>query len=100
MEGIGIVLNAIGALLIAYSQFEMNRTISMWLRTLDLTFDQLVMAIEPTVTQPPQITRVRGLVRHWNRDLQRDRWMSPLGWLLFVSGFFILLWVIATRTPH
>ena len=53
MEGIGIALNAIGALFIAYSQVEMNRTVSMWLQTLDLTVDQLVRTVDPQVTQKP-----------------------------------------------
>jgi hypothetical protein len=74
----------IGALFIAYSEFEMNRTISMWLQTLDMTVDQIVQ-------NDVDIVRVRGLEKHWDRDLRRDKWMSPLGWILFLVGYFILI---------
>jgi hypothetical protein len=84
MEGIGIALNGVGALLIAYSQFEMNRTISMWLQTLDMTVDQML-------TSRSDIQRVRGIGDHWDRDLKRDKWMAPIGWLLFVIGYLISL---------
>jgi hypothetical protein len=87
MEGFGIVLQSVGAILIMYSQFEMNRTASMWLRTLDMTLDQLANAA-------PDIVRVRGVDRHWERDLTRDKWLSLFGWLFFVSGYFLLIWQI------
>lgn len=84
MEGIGIASQSIGALLIAYSQFEMNRTISMWLQSLDTTVDQLA-------NKRCDIIRVRGIDEHWDRDLRRDKWMSPIGWVLFVAGEILLL---------
>ena len=84
MEIVGIALNAIGAILIAYSQVEMNRTISMWLRTLDGTVDQMR-------TPSSNIVRVRGIDMHWDRDLKRDRVLSPIGWILFVRGLFLIL---------
>jgi len=84
MEGIGIACQSVGAILIAYSQFEMNRTISMWLPTLDATMDQILSGA-------PDIVRFRGIDRHYERDLRRDRWMSPIGWFLFVVGEIILL---------
>jgi hypothetical protein len=89
MEGFGIVCQSIGAILIAYSQFEMNRTISMWLQSLDGT-------VEGLVSNAGDIVRVRGIDQHWDRDLKRDKWMSPLGWLLFVGGEILLVWHFAT----
>jgi hypothetical protein len=87
MEGFGILLQSIGAILLMYSQFEMNRTASMWLRTLDMTVDQLA-------NNAPDIVRVSGLDRHWERDLKWDKWLSLLGWLCFVGGYFLLIWQI------
>ena len=90
MEGIGIVLQSIGALLIAYSQFEMNRTVSMYLQALDMTVGDII--------GHGDIRRVSGLDQHWNRDLKRDKWLSTIGWILFSAGYFILLNVMLTRT--
>jgi hypothetical protein len=87
MEGFGIVLQSIGAILIMYSQFEMSRTASMWLRTLDMTVDQLA-------SNATDIVRVRGLDQHWEGDLKRDKWLSLFGWLFFVGGYFLLIWQI------
>jgi hypothetical protein len=56
MEGFGIVLQSIGAIFLMYSQFEMNRTASLWLQTLDLTVDQIVSGSD--------ITRFRGIDKH------------------------------------
>jgi hypothetical protein len=92
MEGFGIVLQSVGAILIAYSQSQMNRTISLWLQTLDLTVDRL--------TRGENVVRVTGLDRHWARDLRRDRWMSPIGWLAFMAGYFMLIYELLTRTAH
>jgi hypothetical protein len=89
MEGIGILCQSIGALLIVGSQFEMNRIISIWLQTLDMTVHQLV-------TNARDIVRFEGVDRHWIEVIDRDRWLSPIGWLLFVAGEVILLWHLAT----
>jgi len=91
MEGFGIAFQSVGAILIVYSQFEMNRTVSMWLQTLDMTVDQIASGALDVV-------RVRGIDKHWDRDLKRDKWMSPVGWLLLVVGEIALLWDIVTRT--
>jgi hypothetical protein len=54
MEGLGIALQSVGAILVGYSQYEMNRTLGMWLRSLDITVDQLAR-------NQRDIVRVRGL---------------------------------------
>jgi hypothetical protein len=84
MEGFGIALQSVGAILIAYSQFQMNRTISIWLQSLDVTVDQIVSGAL-------DIVRVRGIDQHWDRDLRRDRWLSPIGWICLVVGEILLL---------
>ncbi|UEM08433.1 hypothetical protein J4G43_026955 [Bradyrhizobium barranii subsp. barranii] len=84
MEGFGIVFQSIGAILLMYSQFEMNRTVSLWLQSLDLTVDQVVSGSD--------ITRIRGIDKHWGRDLKWDRWLSLFGWLFFVGGYLLLIW--------
>ena len=68
MEGFGIILQTIGALLIAYSQFQMNRTIGLWLQSLDLTVGGLA-------NNDHDIVRVSGIDKHLDRDLKRDKWM-------------------------
>ena len=91
MEGVGVACQTIGALLIAYSQFEINRTISMWFRSLDHTVENLV-------SNPNNVLRIRGVDQHWDRDLKRDKWMSTLGWTLIVLGEIIVLWHLATTS--
>jgi hypothetical protein len=57
MEGFGIVLQSLGAIALAYSQYQMNRTASMWLRTLDMTVEQLAINAR-------DIVRLRGMDEH------------------------------------
>jgi hypothetical protein len=83
MEGFGIVLQSIGAIFLMYSQFEMNRTASLWLQALDLTVDQIVSGSD--------VTRFRGIDEHWDRDLKRDKWLSLFGWIFFFLGYLILI---------
>ncbi|WP_262048176.1 hypothetical protein [Bradyrhizobium sp. Bra78] len=84
MEGFGIVFQSVGAILLMYSQFEMNRTVSLWLQSLDLAIYQVVSGSD--------ITRIRGIDMHWGRDLQRDKWLALFGWLFFVGGYLLLIW--------
>lgn len=84
MEGFGIVLQSIGAILLMYSQFEMNRTVSLWLQSLDLTVDQVVSGSD--------VTRIRRIDKHWDQDLKLDRWLALFGWLFFVGGYLLLIW--------
>ncbi len=90
MEGWGLVLNGIGAMLIAYSQFQINRVLSMWLPSLDLTVQQLTVP-------GADVLRINGIDEHWQNALRWDRWYSGVGWVLFVVGFWMLMWSVAAK---
>lgn len=84
MGTIAVVANILGAVLIVYSQFEMNRIISMWLEGLDVTVGDLV-------DNSPDIVRISGIDEQWNDELKRYRLLTFVGSLLFFGGYVLLL---------
>ena len=89
MEGLGIIANIIGAALVMYSQLEMNRTISMWLTSLDMTVEGILSRGDTYL--------IRGIDKHWDKDLKCDKWLSAVGWSLFMAGYFLLAYVYMTK---
>jgi hypothetical protein len=83
MEIWGLVLNGLGAILIAIGQEDVNRTIKLWLTALELT--------KETTTGGGDIINVRGVDKHMARSIKRNRIFSRTGWTLFVVGIVLQL---------
>jgi hypothetical protein len=83
MEVWGLVLNGVGAILIAIGQEDINRSIKLWLSSLELT--------KETTTAGGDIINVRGADEHMTRSVTRNRILSRIGWTLFVIGIVLQL---------
>jgi hypothetical protein len=83
MEFWGLVLNGLGAILVAVGQEDVNRSIKLWLAALELT--------KETTTGGGDIISVRGADEHLVRCVKRNRILSRIGWTLFVVGIVLQL---------
>jgi hypothetical protein len=82
----GLILNGIGAFLIATGQEIMSRVTHRWLRAHEAILGSLV-----TRSDAEQIS---GVDEQMDRAVRKNRSLSRLGWFLFLMG--IVLQVI----PH
>ena len=83
MEIWGLVLNGLGAILIAIGQEDVNRTIKFWLTVLEFT--------KNTTTGGGDIINIQGVDEHMARSIKRNRIFSRIGWTLFVVGIGLQL---------
>ena len=85
MEVWGLILNCVGAVLIAAGQEIVTRVTAMWLRAHEAFLASLGGG---------EAKRISGVDDQMDRAVRKNRWLSRIGWSLFVAG--IVLQII----PH
>jgi len=83
MEVWGLILNGIGAILVAIGQADMDGSLRLWLNTLELE--------KATRLSGQETVNIVGADEQMNRSLRRNRIFSKLGWFLFVLGIVMQL---------
>jgi len=86
MDVWGLILNGIGAVLIAAGQEIVAGVTAMWLRAHEALLGSLVGGGD--------VDRIRGVDDQMDRAVKKNRLLSRIGWFLFVAG--IVLQII----PH
>jgi len=85
METLGLVLNTVGIIVLAYAQNELDRTTRLWLTALDFSVETILTpGTKPTA-------RVLGMEKQMNRTLTINKWVSRAGWGLTGLGFILQL---------
>jgi hypothetical protein len=82
MEASGLVLNGVGAILVAIGQYDVSRSVELWPSALQVSVETTARGEGPVVI---------GADEHVRRSLRRTKWLSPIGWLLFVVGIVLQL---------
>jgi hypothetical protein len=82
MEVWGLILNGVGAILVAYGQYQVGETVRLWLMSLQVMAES---------REEIQVAVVRGVDRHWARSAKLNRWLAVVGWSLFVTGIALQL---------
>jgi hypothetical protein len=85
MDVWGLMLNGVGAVLIAAGQEIVARVTAMWLRFHETFLVSLGGG---------EAKRISGVDDQMDRAVRKNRWLSRIGWSLFVTG--IVLQII----PH
>jgi hypothetical protein len=86
MDVWGLILNGIGAVLIAAGQEIVAGVTAMWLRAHETLLGSLVGGRD--------VDHISGVDDQMDRAVRKNRWLSRIGWSLFVAG--IVLQII----PH
>ena len=86
MDVWGLILSGLGALLIAAGQEMVASVTDMWLRAHEAFLTSFVGGAD--------VNRISGVDDQMDRAVRKNRWLSRIGWLLFVAG--IVLQII----PH
>ena len=86
MDVWGLVLSGIGAVLIATGQEIVAGVTAIWLRVHE--------AILGSLLNRDEVDRVSGVDDQMDRAITKNRWLSRVGWSLFIAG--IVLQII----PH
>jgi hypothetical protein len=78
----GLVLNAIGAAIVAWGQSAVARSVDLWLTALELEKDSR--------NSRADIQNVMlGRDKEMKVAVRRNRWLAPAGWLIFIAGIVI-----------
>ena len=86
MDVWGLILDGVGAVLIAAGQEIVASLTAMWLRAHEDLLGSLVASGD--------VHRIAGIDDQMDRAVTKNRWLSRIGWSLFVAG--IVLQII----PH
>jgi hypothetical protein len=85
MEIVGLVLNIVGVVILAYAQNALDRTVRLWLMALDFSVETILESTtKPTV-------RIRGMDEQMKNTLTTNRWLTTGGWALVAVGFILQL---------
>ena len=76
----GLVLTALGALMIAWGQSAIARAVHLWLTALELGKD-------------PKNSRndIYNVVadKRMKQSIRLNQWLVPLGWIIFIAGILM-----------
>jgi len=75
----GLIANACGAVLIGIGQYGVTRTVRMWL-----------MALQVAVLSGGTAV-ITGTDVHMDAAVQRDKWLSAIGWIVMLGGYVLQL---------
>jgi hypothetical protein len=81
----GLIVSALGALIVAWGQCDIARSVHLWLTALELGKDS---------------KNTRGDIynvvadKHMKRSVMLNRWLAPTGWVVFVVG------ILMQTVPH
>lgn len=85
IEAWGLVLNAVGAILVAYGQSRIGSVIYFWLRAHELFNRSFSERGNDT------IIHITGVDDRMERELRWNRWIAVVGWSLFIAGVLLQL---------
>jgi hypothetical protein len=83
MDVWGLILNGIGAVLIAVGQEIVAGVTTMWLHAHE--------AFLGSLAESRDLGRTSGVDKQMDRAVGKNRWLSRCGWLLFVAGIVLQL---------
>jgi hypothetical protein len=81
MDVWGLILSGIGAVLIAAGQEMVASVTHMWLRAHEAFLISFVSSEDAH--------RISGVDDQMDRAVRKNRWLSRIGWLLFVAGIVL-----------
>ena len=76
----GLIVSALGALIVAWGQCDIARSVHQWLRALELGKDS---------------KNTRGDIynvvadKRMRRSVMLNRWLVPAGWVIFILGILM-----------
>src|SRR5258708_35488843 len=76
----GLILSALGALLVAWGQSDIVRSVHLWLTALELGKD--------SKNSRSDIYNVVADKR-MKRCVKLNQWLAPTGWVIFVAGILL-----------
>jgi len=76
----GLVLSALGALIVALGQSDIARSVHLWLTALELGKDSRNSRSD-----------IYNVVadKHMKRALKLNKWLAPIGWIIFIVGILM-----------
>jgi hypothetical protein len=77
----GLILSALGAVIVAWAQSDIARSVALWLTALELEKD--------SSNSRRDIYNVVGPDKHMKRSLKLNRWLAPIGWVIFIVGILM-----------
>jgi hypothetical protein len=86
MDVWGLILSGMGAVLIAAGQEMVASVTDMWLRA--------HQAFLTSFGGGGDVHRISGVDDQMDRAVRKNRWLSRIGWLLFVAG------IVLQTIPH
>jgi uncharacterized membrane protein len=76
----GLILSALGALIVAWGQSDIIRSVHLWLTALELEKDS-------------KNTRrdIYNVVadKRMKRSVKLNQWLAPVGWAIFIAGILL-----------
>ena len=77
----GLILSALGALMVAWAQSDIARSVALWLTALELEKD--------SSNSRRDIYNVVGPDKHMKRSVKLNKWLAPIGWVIFIAGILM-----------
>jgi len=81
---IGLIAGLFGAILLAYAQYDLFRTIKLWLDSLTANDLSISNGLQNQTANVPIIV---GADKHYDRSVARSGMLSTGGWVLIALGF-------------
>lgn len=76
----GLIISMLGALIVAWGQTDIARSVHLWLTALELGKD--------SKNRRGDIYNVVADKR-MKRSVKLNQWLAPVGWLIFVAGILM-----------
>jgi uncharacterized membrane protein len=76
----GLILSALGALIVAWAQSDIARSVALWLTALELEKD--------SSNSRRDIYNVVA-DKHMKRSVKLNKWLAPIGWVIFIVGILM-----------
>ena len=77
----GLILSALGAVIVAWGQSTIARSVDLWLTALVLGKD--------SKNSRSDIYNVIGPDKHMKRSVKLYKWLVPIGWAIFIVGILM-----------
>ena len=76
----GLILSALGALIVAWGQCDIARSVHLWLTALELEKDG--RSTSRDIYNVVADKRMKGAVK-------LNQWLAPVGWVIFIAGILM-----------
>ena len=77
----GLILSALGAVIVAWGQSDIARSVALWLTALEVEKDSR--------NSRRDVYNVVGVDKHMKRSVNLNKWLAPIGWVIFIVGIFM-----------